>query len=73
MCKNRIKYRTDVATSAENMKDVGCLVQKICGIEIVVALLKIAQAQICYKMSHMYLLGNYANSGKHLVQIFNLK
>ena len=26
MCKNRIKYRTNVAISPENRKDVGCLV-----------------------------------------------
>ena len=32
--KNRIKYRTDVAISPENRKDVGCLAWKICGFEI---------------------------------------
>ena len=25
VCKNRIKYRTNVAISPENRKDVGCL------------------------------------------------
>ena len=34
VCKNCIKYRTDVAMTAENMKDVGCLARKICGFEI---------------------------------------
>ena len=34
VCKNRIKYRTDVPISPENRKDVGCLAWKICGFEI---------------------------------------
>ena len=34
MCKNRIKYRTNVAISPENRKDVGYLAWKICGFEI---------------------------------------
>ena len=42
VCKNRIKYRTNVAISPENRKDVGCLDWKdvgcldwkICGFEI---------------------------------------
>ena len=34
VCKNRIKCRTDVTISAENMKDVGRLAWKICGFEI---------------------------------------
>ena len=44
MCKNSIKYRTDVAISAKYMKDVGCSALKICGFEIdaiiIVVLLK---------------------------------
>ena len=34
VCKNRIKYRTNVAISPENRKDVDCLDWKICGFEI---------------------------------------
>ena len=34
VCKNRIKYRTDVAISAENTKYVGRSARKICGFEI---------------------------------------
>ena len=34
VCKNRIKYRTDVAISADNMKDVGCLAQRYVGLEL---------------------------------------
>ena len=34
MCKNLIKYRTDVVIIAENTKDVGHLSQKTCGFGI---------------------------------------
>ena len=34
VCKNIIKYRSDVVISAENMNDVDCSSQKICGFEI---------------------------------------
>ena len=34
VCKNRIKYRTNVAISPENRKDVGCLAWKICGLKL---------------------------------------
>ena len=34
VCKNRVKYRTNVAISPKNRKDVGCLAWKICGFEI---------------------------------------
>ena len=34
VCKNRIKYSTDVAISSDNGKDVGGSARKICGIEI---------------------------------------
>ena len=34
MCKNRIKYRTNVAISPKNLKDVGCLDWKICGLKL---------------------------------------
>ena len=34
VCKNRIKYRTNVAISPENRKDVGCLAWKKCGLKL---------------------------------------
>ena len=52
VCKNRIKYRTGVAISAEYMKDVSHLAWKTCGFEI--DILKKAQAWICHKMSHIW-------------------
>ena len=34
VCKNRIKYRTIVAISPKNRKDVDCLAWKICGLKL---------------------------------------
>ena len=34
VCKNRMKYRTNVAISLKNRKDVGCLAWKICGLKL---------------------------------------
>ena len=34
VCKNRIKYRTNVAISPENRMDVGCLAWKKCGLKL---------------------------------------
>ena len=57
MCKNSIKYRTDVAISAKYMKDVGCSALKICGFEIeaiiIVVLLKKHKAGFYHYMSHV--------------------
>ena len=46
MCKNKIKYRTDVAISAENMKDMYRLAWKICVFEIDAGFIEKSTSQV---------------------------
>ena len=68
MCKNRMKYKTDVAIGAENMTDMGCLARKISGFEIDAIFYstligKKAQAWLCdsHKTSHIHMYGTVSS------------